>query len=137
LDKRLLDLGLGLEVVASNELRDVIVILVVVVLLVAVLALLLLHALVALGKLAQRCERVGTELVEDAGDELGELLVFTVTVDGEGVRGYRGVDYGLLVSDGAEGSFADSTIDVAVCVRPSPSEHACACDLWRSFGDDN
>jgi hypothetical protein len=87
----LLDVGLGLEVVASNEVGDVIVILIVV-LLGTVLALLLLHALVALGKFAQRCERVGTKLVKDAGDELCQLLVLAGAVDGEGVGGYRGVD---------------------------------------------
>lgn len=58
-----------LEVVAGDEVGDVIVILIVVLL--ASLTLLLLHALVALGELAQRCERVGAELVEDTGDELG------------------------------------------------------------------
>lgn len=89
----LLDLGLRLEVIAGNEIGDVIVIivLIVVVLLVTILTLLLLHALVALGKLAQRCERVGAELVKDAGNELCQLLVLAVTVDGEGVRWYRSV----------------------------------------------
>jgi len=86
----LLDIGLvvgllsRLEVVASNEVGDVIVILVVVL----ALTLLLLHALVALGELAQRCERVGAELVEDTGDKFGQLLVLTCTVDGKGVGGY-------------------------------------------------
>lgn len=75
-----------LEVVASNEVGDVIVILVVVLL--AGLTLLLLHALVALGEFAQGCERVGAELVEDTGDELSKLLVLTGAVDGEGVGGY-------------------------------------------------
>jgi len=83
--EHLLDLSLRLEVVAGDELGDVIIVLIVVVLLVTVLALLLLHALVALGEFAQRCERVWAELVEDAGYELGELLVLTVAVDGEGV----------------------------------------------------
>jgi hypothetical protein len=87
LGNRLLDFGLRLEVLSSNELWDVVVvvILIIVVLLVTILALLLLHALVALGEFAQRCERVGAKLVEDTGNELGELLVLTVTVDGEGV----------------------------------------------------
>jgi hypothetical protein len=89
----LLDLGLRLEVVASDEVWNVVVVVVVIlvvviILLGAVLTLLLLHALVALGEFAQRCERVGTELVEDAGDELCQLLVLTVSVDGEGVGGY-------------------------------------------------
>jgi len=84
----LLDLGLGLEVLTGDELGDVIIILVIVVLLVAVLTLLLLHALVRFGKFAQRCERVGAELVEDSGNELCKLLVLTVSVDGEGVGRY-------------------------------------------------
>jgi len=53
-----------------------------------------LHVLVALGQLAERGERVGTQLVEDAGDELGELLVLAVSVEGEGVGWDRGVDCG-------------------------------------------
>jgi hypothetical protein len=88
----LLDLGLRLEVVASDEVWDVVVVvvilIVVIILLGAALTLLLLHALVALGEFAQRCKRVGTELVEDTGDELCQLLVLTVSVDGEGVGGY-------------------------------------------------
>jgi hypothetical protein len=80
----LLDLGLRLEVVASDEVWNVVVVVVVIL----VVVIILLHALVALGEFAQRCERVGTELVEDAGDELCQLLVLTVSVDGEGVGGY-------------------------------------------------
>lgn len=49
---RLLDLGLGLEVVSSNEIGDVIIIVIVIFLLVTILALLLLHTLVALGEFA-------------------------------------------------------------------------------------
>ena len=85
-----------LEVIAGNEVRDVVIVLVVVLL--ASLTLLLLHTLVALGEFAQRCERVGAELVEDTGDELGELLVLTGAVDGEGVGRYRGVDCTWYVS---------------------------------------
>ncbi len=58
------------------------------------LLLALLEALVALGKLAQRGKRVGSQLVQDTGDELRQLLVLTVAVDGEGVRGNRSVDCG-------------------------------------------
>jgi len=76
----LLNFRLGLEVVASNKVWDVIV-----VLLVAVLTLLFLHALVALSKFAQRCKRIWAELVEDAGDELCQLFVLAIAVDGEGV----------------------------------------------------
>jgi hypothetical protein len=78
----LLDLGLVLEVLALNEIGD----------LVVVLALLLLEVLVALGELAEGSKRVGAELVEDARDKLGELLVLAVTVDGEGVGGDSGVN---------------------------------------------
>jgi hypothetical protein len=78
----LLDLGLVLEVLALNEIGD----------LVVVLALLLLEVLVALGELAEGSKRVGAELVEDTRDKLGELLVLTVTVDGEGVGGDSGVN---------------------------------------------
>jgi hypothetical protein len=118
----LLDVGLRLEVVASNEVGDVIVILVVILL--GVLALLLLHALVALGELAQRCERVGAELVEDTGNELCQLLVLTGAVDGEGVGGYRGVDCSQ-VSGGTMGRRRDgwcigclAAAAEASCMRP-------------------
>ena len=57
----------------------------------------LLEALVALGELAERSERVGAKLVQDAGDELGELLVLTVAVKGEGVGRHSGVDCAMLV----------------------------------------
>lgn len=81
----LLDLGLALEVLAGDQLRDVII--------VGLLALLaLLHVLVALGQLAQGGQGVGAQLVQDAGDELGQLLVLAVAVDGEGVGGDGGVD---------------------------------------------
>lgn len=83
----LLDLGLALEILASNKLGDVI--------LVTILALVaLLHALVALGQLAQGSQRVGAELVKDTGDELGQLLVLAGAVDGEGVCGNGSVDCG-------------------------------------------
>lgn len=76
-------LDLALEVLAGNEIGDVI--------LLSVL-LVLLHVLVALSELAEGSKGVGAELVKDAGDELSELLVLTVTVDGEGVGGDSGVD---------------------------------------------
>lgn len=77
-------LDLALEVLTLDQVGDVV--------LLTVLALLL-HVLVALGELAEGGEGVGAELVEDAGDELGELLVLAVAVDGEGVGGDGGVDY--------------------------------------------
>lgn len=84
-------LDLVLEVLALNEVGDLIVVLV-------VLALLTLgHGLVALGKLAQGGKGVRAELVEDTGDKLGELLVLTVAVDGKGVGGDRGVDCVLRI----------------------------------------
>ena len=77
------------EGLASNEVWDVIIVLL-------LGTLLLLHALVALGQLAQGGKGVWAELVEDAWDELGELLVLTGTVDGEGVGWDGGVDYVML-----------------------------------------
>ena len=90
--QNLLHLSLCLEVVASDEIRDIVVI-VVIVLLVLALALLLLHGLVTLSELAQRGQRVGAKLVENAGDEFSQLLVFAIAVNGKGVGGYRGVYY--------------------------------------------
>jgi hypothetical protein len=49
--------------------------------------------LVALGEFSEGSEGVGAELVENAWDKLGELLVFTVAVDGEGVGWNSGVNY--------------------------------------------
>lgn len=86
IDNILLDLVL--EVLASNEVGDII-------LLVSLLALL--QVLVALGELAEGGERVGAELVKDPGNELSQLLVLTVAVDGEGVSGDGGMNYCQLV----------------------------------------
>jgi len=83
---RLFDLAL--EVLALDEVRDLAII---------VVALLgLLHVLVRFGQLAEGSQGVGAELVEDAGDKLGELLVLAVAVDGEGVVGDSGVHWTLL-----------------------------------------
>ena len=91
---RLLDVALALEVLALDQIRYLVVI--VIAALLAVLALAaLLQALVALGQLPQAGERVGAELVEDAGDELRQLLVLAVAVDGEGVGGDGCVDCGV------------------------------------------
>ncbi len=79
---RLLDLAL--EVLARDEVGDLVII---------GLLLALLHVLVALGQLAERGQGVGAQLVQDAGDELGELLVLAVAVDGKGVGGDRSVNY--------------------------------------------
>ena len=91
----LLDISaLALEV-ALHKLRDLII---VIILFLAILTLFLLHGLVALGELAQTGERIWAELVEDAGHELGQLLVLAVAVDGEGVGGDGGVDCMSLCS---------------------------------------
>lgn len=82
-------LDLVLEVLAGNEIGDIIII---------GLLLALLHVLVALGELAERREGVGSELVQDTGDELGELLVLTVTVDGEGVGRDGGVNCDFMLA---------------------------------------
>jgi len=82
-------LDLVLEVLAGNEIGDIIII---------GLLLALLHVLVALGELAERREGVGSELVQDTGDELGELLVLAVAVDGEGVGRDSGVDCDFVLA---------------------------------------
>ena len=79
---RLLHLALTLKVLALDQIRYLIVIIV----LLALLALAaLLQALVALGQLPQAGERVRAQLVQEARDQLGELLVLAVAVDCEGV----------------------------------------------------
>lgn len=83
-------LNIALKVLALHQIRDIILL---VVLLALTTGLALLHVLVALGKLAQRREAVGTQLVQDTGDELGEFLLFAVTVEGEGVGGDGGVHF--------------------------------------------
>lgn len=45
------------------------------------------HGLVGLGELAEAGKGVGAKLREDTGDELSELLVSTLAVDGKGVGG--------------------------------------------------
>ena len=65
-------LNIALEVLTLNQIGDIILL---VVLLALTTGLVLLHVLVALGELAERGQGVGAELVQDTGDELGELLV--------------------------------------------------------------
>ena len=81
-------LDLALESLAWNQIWDIIIVLLLVLTTLGVL----LHGLVALSKLAERCEGVWAKLVKDTWDKLGELLVLTVTVDGEGVGWDSGVN---------------------------------------------
>lgn len=76
-------LDFALEILACYQIRDIVV--------VGILSVLR-HVLVALGQLPERGQRVGAQLVENARDELCELLVFAVSVDGERVGGDSGVD---------------------------------------------
>ena len=78
-----------LEVLTLDKVGDVVVVRVV---LLVVVTRLLLEALVALGELSERRQRVGAELVQDTRNELGQFLVLTVPVDGESVRGERSMD---------------------------------------------
>lgn len=80
-------LNLVLEVLTGNEVWDLIII---------SLLVALLHVLVALSELAEGSEGVGAELVEDARDELSELLVLTISIDGKGVGGNGSVHCLLL-----------------------------------------
>jgi hypothetical protein len=82
-------LDLALKVLALNEVGNLVVVLTL---------LVLLHGLVALGELAEGGEGVGAELVQDTGDEFGELLVLAVAGDGIGVGRDGGVDCGIDVS---------------------------------------
>ena len=82
-----------LKVLPLNQIRDIIIALLLLRIPPFAAAILLLHALVALRQLPEAGEGVGAELVEDAGDELGEFFVFAGTVDGEGVGGNGGVDF--------------------------------------------
>lgn len=53
--------------------------------------------LVGLSELAERGKGVGAELVQDTGDELGQLLLLTAAVDGVGVGGSRNVNYFMFL----------------------------------------
>lgn len=80
-------LDLILKVFTCHQIGDIIVIL-------AVRLLILLHVLIALGELAEGCERVRAQLVEDARNKLCELLVLAVAIDCEGVCLHRSMNYG-------------------------------------------
>jgi hypothetical protein len=79
---------LVLEVLPCDQIWDVIVVVVFLVF----TTCFLLHRLITLGKLSEGGEGVRAELVEDTGDEFGEFLVFTVSIDGKGVGWDSGVD---------------------------------------------
>jgi hypothetical protein len=72
----------ALEVLTFNKIWDLIIVIVSFLLFTT---LLFLQALIRFSQSPQASQRVGTELVEDARDELSELLVFTVAVNCEGV----------------------------------------------------
>lgn len=57
--------------------------------------LVLLDGLVGLGKLTQRSQRVGTKLIEDAGDKLSQFLHLSGSVHGKGIGRNGGVNYRL------------------------------------------
>lgn len=76
-------LNFALKVLARDEVGDLVVV---------SLLFTLLHVLVALGELAERGKRVRSKLVEDARNQLRELLIFAVAIDGKGVCGHRGVN---------------------------------------------
>lgn len=109
--KDLLDItSLSLEVLSFHQVGDVIIVIVIILLLRALtaLTLLLLQRLVALGQPTERGERVRSELVQDTRDELRQLFLLAIAVDGERVGGDRGVDCNgrnlsasLEASDGA------------------------------------
>jgi hypothetical protein len=79
---------LVLEVLPCDQIWDVIIIVVFLVF----TTCFLLHRLITFGKLSEGGKGVWAELVEDTGDEFGEFLVFTVSIDGKGVGWYSGVD---------------------------------------------
>lgn len=80
-----------IEVLALDKIRDVVLFFVVLL----AFTFLLLETLVALGKLAERGQAVGSKLVQDTGDEFGEFLLLAVAVDSKGVGGDSGVDWSV------------------------------------------
>lgn len=84
---------LVLEVLAFNQLWDIIIVFV----LLVVATFLCLHRLVALGEFSEGGEGVGAKLVKDTRDKFCQFLVFTVTVDSEGVGWNRSVDCKFFV----------------------------------------
>lgn len=78
-----------IKVLAGNQVGDVIIIIVLLVL----STLCLLHRLVALGKLSEGGQGVGTELVEDTRNKFGEFLILTVAVDSKSVSWNSRMNY--------------------------------------------
>lgn len=83
----LLHVGLALEVLPLDQIRDILVIFVLLLSAFSSLSARLLQALVALRQLAQTGQTVGAELVQDSRDKLCQFFVFAVAVDGKGVGG--------------------------------------------------
>jgi len=79
-----------LKILALDQIRDLVIVVLTFFLLPAFL---LLHALVALRQPPQTGQAVWPELVQDARDQLGEVLVLAVAVDGECVAGDRCMNY--------------------------------------------
>jgi hypothetical protein len=77
------------KVLSLDQLGNIIIIFVV---LLVFTTFCLLHRLVALSKFSEGGEGVWTKLVKNTGNELRELLVFAVSVDGESVRWDGGVN---------------------------------------------
>lgn len=71
-------LDLALKVLSSHKIGDIVIV---------CLLLALLHVLITLSQAAERGQRVRSELVQNSGDELSELLILTITIDRERVRG--------------------------------------------------
>jgi len=84
----LLDLGaLVLKCLVLNQIGDLIIVIV-------FLAFgPLVHGLVALGQLTERGQGIRAQLVEDAGHKFGQLLVFSIAVDGKKVARDGGVNW--------------------------------------------
>jgi hypothetical protein len=77
-------------------------------------------------------ERVGTELVEDSGNELGEFFCLTGTVDGEGVGagGLLDLDWGS-----ANATRASNTSEASVARWPERSEYCGMARVKRVLRD--
>lgn len=101
--------------------------------------------LVGLGNLAQVRDGIRSELVQDSGDKLRELLVLTGTIDGVGVGSNGRVDCarGALVREGRRvgGTRLGRTLgsseveDVAVITEHVDLFHACVSSVTSAGSD--